>query len=207
MCSVVVFAVYKEAGCCPRPPRTHCCPHSFHSPSARQRQCKRARTRERRHACAARPTAAAALRLCSSPFYGPASNDDTHVRTSRECTCTGTAVSRQTAHRSYTRFDDSERHGQSEHFTAKIEVASQLRDKVLEVPCGATRRVSRAFGRRPHRAISAKKGAGSGILYRHFECGRKARGFLVDFSAIPFARHLSATLSNPRSCRSFWDRP
>ena len=28
-----------------------------------------------------------------------------------------------------------DRHGQSEHFTAKIEVASQLRDKVLEVPC------------------------------------------------------------------------
>jgi hypothetical protein len=47
------------------------------------------------------------------------------------------------------------------------------------LPCGATRRVSRAFGRRPHRPISAKKGAGSGTLYRHFGCGRKARGFLA----------------------------
>ena len=51
----------------------------------------------------------------------------------------------------------------------KSEVASQLRDTVLEVPCGATRCVSRAFGRRPHRRISATKSAGSGILYRHFE--------------------------------------
>ena len=73
------------------------------------------------------------------------------------------------AHRSHSQFDESERHGQSEHFTAKIEVASQLRDKVLEVPCGATRRVSRAFGHGPHRRISATKSAGSGILYRHFE--------------------------------------
>ena len=79
----------------------------------------------------------------------------------------------------WARYSCRQLYGQSEHFTAKIEVASQLRDKVLEVPCGATRRVSRAFGRRPHRAISAKKGAGSGTLYRHFECGRKARGFLA----------------------------
>ena len=99
---------------------------------------------------------------------------------SHHMSCRGTWLQRQqrdplahaptsTAHRSYTRFDDSERHGQSEHFTAKIEVASQLRDKVLEVPCGATRRVSRAFGHGPHRRISATKSAGSGILYRHFE--------------------------------------
>ena len=73
------------------------------------------------------------------------------------------------AHRSYTRYSCRQLYGESEHFTAKIEVASQLRDKVLEVPCGATRRVSRAFGRRPHRRISATKSAGSGILYRHFE--------------------------------------
>ena len=67
----------------------------------------------------------------------------------------GSEPSSTPTHRSHTADIDSERHGQSEHFTAKIEVASQLRDKALEVPCGATRRVSRAFGRRPHRAISA----------------------------------------------------
>ena len=52
MCSVVVvFAVYKEAGCCPRPPRTHCCPHScatlpvHDSASARELEQESADTR------------------------------------------------------------------------------------------------------------------------------------------------------------------
>ena len=89
------------------------------------------------------------------------------------------AASSQAAHRSHTPESLFLLSLKSEHFTANIEVASQLRDKVLEVPCGATRRVSRTFRRRPHRRISATKGAGSGTLYRHFECGRKARGFLA----------------------------